>query len=181
MSKKSTAKGTPRKARPKKAKTRAYRPITPQAYDVVSMARASDSEPINQENAQIHLAALLVRLEELYSPEGGDTDAFNGVSDTALMLKVAIDAGFCDDSGCEFQRIHDDLDDAVAAHADTGRYRLKPESRERLQGVAEAIKEVFENLPERTFISLHRATTTIKRAIQRGEISSVLNLKEFIK
>ena len=182
MSKKNSNKGTPRKSyNKKKKKSKGYTPVAPQAYDLVSQAAASDSEPINQEVAEQHAKLLESRLLALYSVAGGGSQEYNGASDTALMLKVAIDAELCNDDGGQFELIRQDLNAAVEAHIAGGRYRLPPEGRERVMGMVDAIRELFQNLPERTFISLHRATTTVKRALQRNEISDVNNLKEMLK
>lgn len=182
MSKKNSNKGTPRKSlAKKKKKSKGYTPVAPQAYDLVSMAAASDTQPINQDVAEIQAQLLESRLLMLYSEVGGGTEEYNGASDTALMLKVAIDAGLCDDEDGQFELIRQDMSAAVQAHETGGRYRLPPESRERVMGMVDAIRELFQNTPQRTFISLHRATTTVKRALQRSEISDVNNLKEFLK
>lgn len=181
MSKKNSTKGTARKTREKKTKTRRYRPMSSQAYSLVRQALASDTELIDQEAAQLHLMDLEARIKALFSEAGGDVDTYECVSDTALLIKVAIDAGFCDDDDGQFLLIRGDLSAAVDCYSKTGRFRLPPESLERIQQLTEAIKALFETLPERTFISLHRATTTVKRAVQRGEILDVSNLKEIIK
>ena len=182
MSKKNSNKGTPRKAATKKKKkSKGYTPIAPQAYDLVSMAAASDTKLINQDVAEQQALLLEARLLMLYSEAGGGPEDDTGASDTALMLKVAIDADLCDDDDGQFELIRNDLNAAVQAHAAGGRYRLPADGRERVMGMVDAIRELFQNTPERTFVSLHRATTTVKRALQRGEISDVTNLKEFLK
>lgn len=182
MSKKNSNKGTQRKRLDKKKKrTKGYAPIAPQAYDLVAVAIASDTRPINQELAEQHALLLESRLLDLYSKEGGGPQEYNGASDTALMLKVAIDAELCQDEGGLFDLIRKDLNAAVEAYHASGRYRMPIEGKERVMGMVDAIRELFQNIPERTFISLHRATTTVKRALQRGEITDVNNLKEMLK